>query len=251
MKIEEYLQTLPENLLNGEDIQVSDKMLREIFRFVDMGPDDVFYHLGCGDERGACIAADEFHAAKAVGIDSSADKIRRAQEALGQNDRIQMACYDVREADISDGTVVLYWFADDDVTDSMMEKFEALSPGTRVVTVWGPLPGCLPDSVRFPYVINRVPFRNAGSVQEQVLAVFGVRCVDFVTAWEFAERYTKATGLPDVKNDRFLTIIQTLVIWANAKKLGVACEDEVPESIRTYVKLMKMNFDIDFGHLLE
>lgn len=251
MKIEEYLQTLPEDLLNGEDIQVSDKMLREIFRFVKMGPGDVFYHLGCGNERGVRMAADEFHAAKAAGIDNSEDKIRRAQAALGQNYKIRMECCDVREADISDGTVVLYWFADDEVTDAMMEKFESLSPGTRVVTVWGPLPGCLPDSVRFPYVINRVPFRKAKSIQEQVRAVFGVKCVDFVTAWEFAERYTKATGSPDVKNDRFLTIIQTLVIWANARKLGVACENEIPESINTYVKLMKMNFDIDFGHLLE
>lgn len=251
MKIEEYLQTLPENLLNGEDIQVSDRMLREIFRFVDMGPGDIFYHLGCGNERSACIATDEFQAAKAVGIDNNAEKIRLAQTALGQNDRIQMTCCDVREADISDGTVVLFWFVDDDVTDAMMEKLEVLNPGTKVVTVWGPLPGCLPDSVRFPYVINRVPFRKAGSVQEQVRAVFGVKCVDFVTAWEFAERYTKATGSPDVKNDRFLTIIQTLVIWANAKKIGVACEDKVPESINTYVKLMKMNFNIDFGHLLE
>lgn len=251
MKIEEYLQTLPENLLNGEDIQVSDKMLREMFRFAGMGPEDVFYHLGCGSERSARIATDEFHAARATGIDSNADKIRRGRAALDQNDRIRMECCDVREADISDGTVVLYWFTDDDVTDAMMEKFDALNPGTKVVTVWGPLPGCLPDSVRFPYVINKVPFRRAKSVQEQVRAVFGVKCVDFVTAWEFAERYTKATGSSDVKNDRFLTIIQTLVIWSNAKRLGVACENEVPESINTYVKLMKMNFDIDFGHLLE
>ena len=249
MKIEEYLQTLPENLLSGEDIRVSDRMLREIFRFVDLGPGDVFYHLGCGDARSACIATDEFQAARAVGVDSSAEKIRLAQANLG--DRVQMVCSDVREVDISDATVVLFWFADEDVTDAMMERFGTLSPGTRVVTVWGPLPGCLPDGVRFPYVINRAPFRKAKSVQEQVLAVFGVKCVDFVTAWEFAERYTKATGSPDVKNDRFLTIIQTLVIWTNAKRLGVACGNEVPEPIRTYVKLMKMNFDIDFEHLLE
>ena len=88
-------------------------------------------------------------------------------------------------------------------------------------------------------------------MQEQLLSIFGVKCVDFVTAWEFAERYTKSIGSPEIPNDRFLTIIQTLVIWINAKKLGVACGDEIPEPIDTYIKLMKMNFDIDFEYLLK
>ena len=56
--------------------------------------------------------------------------------------------------------------------------------------------------------------------------------------------------MPEIKNDRFLTIIQTLVIWINAKNLGVACGDEIPESIQTYIKIMKMHFDIDFEYLL-
>ena len=88
-------------------------------------------------------------------------------------------------------------------------------------------------------------------MKEQVLAILGVKCVDFVTAWEFAERYTKAIGNSETKNDRFLTIIQTLTIWINAKNMGVACDKEIPESIKTYIKIMKMNFDIDFEYLLK
>ena len=133
----------------------------------------------------------------------------------------------------------------------MFEKFEKLKPGTKIITIWGPLPNCLPQKVNFPYIINKVPFKKTDSMQEQLLAVFGVKCVDFVTAWEFAERYTKAIGDPEVKNDRFLTIIQTLVIWINAKNLGVACREEIPESIKTYLNIMKMHFDIDFEHLLK
>lgn len=56
-------------------------------------------------------------------------------------------------------------------------------------------------------------------MQEQLLEIFGVKCVSFVTAWEFAERYTKAISTPEIGNDRFLTIIQTLVIWINARNL--------------------------------
>jgi len=132
----------------------------------------------------------------------------------------------------------------------MLKKFENLRSGIKIVTIWGPLPECLPDKVSFPYIMNKTPFRKASSIQEQLLAIFGVKCVDFVTAWEFAERYTKSLGTSEIKNDRFLTIIQTLIIWINAKKLEVACGDEIPESIRTYMNIMKMHFDIDFEHLL-
>ena len=36
MKIEEYLETLPENLLSGEDVQLPEKSFREIFKFVNL-----------------------------------------------------------------------------------------------------------------------------------------------------------------------------------------------------------------------
>ena len=249
MRIDEYLGTLPENLLSGEDVILPEKSLRDIFRFVNLGEDDVFYHLGCGNEKGVEIAANEFHVRRAVGIDSNCEKIEAARRNLGAE--AELRCENVTDSDISDATVILFWFTDEEIISRMTERFERLSPDTRIVTVWGPLPDCIPDKVRFPYIINRVPLARARDMKEQLRAVFGAECVDFVTAWEFAERYTKAIGSPEVKNDRFLTIIQTLVIWINAKKLGVACGEDIPEPIRTYIKLMKMNFDIDFGPMLE
>ena len=98
----------------------------------------------------------------------------------------------------------------------MVKKFNKLKPETKIITIWGPLPNYLPDKVNFPYIINKVLFKKAENLQEQLLSVFGVKCVDFVTAWEFAERYTKSISSSEVKNDRFLTIIQTLIIWINA-----------------------------------
>ncbi|MGD8918587.1 MAG: SAM-dependent methyltransferase, partial [Nitrosopumilaceae archaeon] len=153
--------------------------------------------------------------------------------------------------EFTDATAILFWFTDEQIIKQMIRKFEKLKPGTKIITIWGPLPDCLPDQVNFPYILNKTPFKKAKTLQDQLLAVFGVKCVDFVTAWEFAERYTKALADPQVKNDRFLTIIQTLVIWINAKNLGVACREEIPESIRTYIDIMKMHFDIDFDHLLK
>ena len=49
MKIEEYLSTLPSNILSGEEIQIPPDSIREIFRFAELGENDVFYHLGCGE----------------------------------------------------------------------------------------------------------------------------------------------------------------------------------------------------------
>ena len=252
MKIDEYLETLPENILSGEDVQLSEKSFREIFKFVNLGKDDIFYHLGCVNEKGVEIAINEFKVKKAVGIDNNFEKIQQAKKNL-EKKKIQgeVICKDIIESEISDASVILFWFTDDDIVNEMIKKFEKLKPGIKIITIWGPLPDCLPDKVNFPYIINTSPFKKAQNLQEQVLSIFGVKCVDFVTAWEFAERYTKSIGSTDIQNDRFLTIIQTLMIWINAKKLGVACGEEIPESIQTYIKIMKMNFDIDFEYMLK
>ena len=246
MKIEEYLKSLPQNIISGDDVQLSDKSFREIFNFVDLGTNDIFYHLGCGDGKGVNMAVEEFKVKKGIGIDNNCQKINQAKNISGE-----FFCKDIENSDFSDATVILFWFTDEEIIKHAMEKFKMLKQGTRIITIWGPLPNCLPEKINFPYIINTIPFKKANSLQEQLLAVFGVKCVDFVTAWEFAERYTKAIGDPKVKNDRFLTIIQTLVIWINAKNLGVACREEIPESIKTYIDIMKMHFDIDFEHLLK
>ena len=252
MKIEEFLKSLPDNIISGEDVNLSEKPLREIFRLAELGSDDIFYHLGCGDEKGVSIAMQEFNVKKAVGIDSNCQKIEIAQRNIKERglDGVFL-CKDVKDSEISDATVVLFWFSDEDIIQAMMKKFEVLRPGTKIITIWGPLPECLPHKVKFPYVINKVPLKREADLKEQLLSVFGVKCIDFVTAWEFAERYTKAIASTDVQNDRFLTIIQTLTIWINARNLGVTCGDEVPESIRTYINIMHEHFNIDFNHLLK
>ena len=251
MKIEEYIKSLPENIVSGEDVQLSERSFREIFDFVELGKDDIFYHLGCGDGKGIAIAAEEYKVKRATGIDNNRDKIKQAENYLDEkNLTAKLICKDIQDSDISDATVILFWFTDEKVINVMMKKFEMLKPETKIITIWGPLPECLPEKVKFPYIINQVPFKKANSLQEQVLAIFGVKCIDFVTAWEFAERYTKAIGT-NVENDRFLTIIQMLTIWINAKNLGVTCGDKIPESVKTYINIMKTHFDIDFEYLLK
>ena len=253
MKIEEYLKTLPESILSGEDVQLPDQTFRDIFKFVNLGKDDAFYHLGCGNGAGLLIATEEFGAKKVVGIDNSKEKTSAAEKMLvakGKTD-VKIICNDVINTKIDDATVILFWFTDENVLEKMMEKFSTLKHGTKIITIWGPLPGCLPHLVDFPYIINQVPFKKTDDLKDQLLAIFDVKCVDFVTAWEFAERYTNAVGRDNPENDRFLTILQSLVIWINAKNLGVACDDKIPESIATYISILKNYFNIEIGHLLK
>jgi hypothetical protein len=252
LKFEEYLETLPKNLLSGEDVQLSEKSLREIFKFSNLGNNDIFFHLGCNNEKAIEIAINEFKVKKSIGIDSNLEKIQNAQKNIEEkNINATVIHQNIEESDISDATVILFWFTDENIINKMIKKFERLKPETKIITIWGPLPNCLPNKVNFPYIINKVPFKKAENLQAQLLAVFGVKCIDFVTAWEFAERYTKSISGSEVKNDRFLTIIQTLIIWINAKELGVVCTKEIPESIKTYISIMKMHFDIDFEYLLK
>ena len=252
MNIDEYLQKLPRNILDGEDANLSEKSYKTIFNLVNLKPNDIFYHLGSGDGLGVKIAKRDYNVKKSIGIDYNMEKISFSEkEASSQNILTEFRHQDILDADISDATVILFWFTDEEIIKKMKVKFSNLKEGIRIITIWGPLPETIPDKVDFPYIINKTPFKKANNIQEQLLSIFKVKCVDFVTAWEFAERYTKALGTPDIKNDRFLTIIQTLTIWINAKKLGVTCGEGIPESISTYIKLMKMNFDIDFEPLLK
>lgn len=249
MRIEEYLNSLPKEIITGEDIQLPKRSFKQIFDLSEMGKNDIFYHLGCGDSTGLEIAINEYHVKKAVGIDIDRKKIEFAEKK--KSDKMQFICQDIIESDLSEATIVLFWFTDEVIIEKMFKKFECLKPGTKIITIWGPLPDCLPEKVDFPFVVNQVPFRKANSLQEQILAVFGVKCIDFVTAWEYAERYTKAIELAGSGNDRFLTILQAVTIWINARNLGVSCTQEIPESIKTYIGILKTYFNIEVEHLLK
>jgi SAM-dependent methyltransferase len=252
VKIEDYLASLPQSIISGQDVQLPDNAFREIFRFVQLNKDDMFYHLGCGNGRGIAIALEEFCVKKAVGIDNDKEKISFAKKLLEEKKILNgiLQCQDILESDISDATIILFWFSDQNIIEKMMPKFSNLKEGCRIITIWGPLPSTIPDRVDFPYILNMVPFKKASSLQEQLLSVFGTDCIDFVVAWEFAERYTRAIGSPEAGNDRFLTILQSLVIWINAKNLGVACGHEIPVPIKNYISLLRTYFNIDVEYLL-
>jgi len=253
MKIEDYLTTLPESILSGEDVQLPKQAFREIFKFANLRNGDVFYHLGCGDGTGLVIAKEEFNAEKIIGIDISKEKTDAASKLVKEKNHsnIKIINEDIVNSHFDDADVILFWFVNDSIIEKIIPKFSKLKQGVRIITIWGPLTGCLPEKVKFPYIMNKVPFSKAKDLKEQLLAIFDVKCIDFVTSWEFAERYTKAIGRDNPENDRFLTIIQSLIIWINAKNLGVSCENDMPEPIKNYISILKKFFNIEIEHLLK
>ena len=82
MKLEEYLETLPKGIMSGEDVELPENSLRDIFNFVGLNESDVFYHLGCGGGKGISIAAKEFNVKKSVGIDINNEKITQAKNSI-------------------------------------------------------------------------------------------------------------------------------------------------------------------------
>lgn len=249
MKIEEYISSLPDSIITGEQIQLLDDSIRDIFKLADLGKNDIFYHLGCGTGNSIKIALEEFGVKKAVGIDSDIDKILQTEQ-VAKLENSEFRCQDILESDLSDASVILFWFSDTRIIESMLDKFMKLE-NCKIITIFDPLPGFLPDKVDFPYLMFQTPLRQAKNLKEQLIAIFETECIDFSTAWEHAERYTKAIGSPDAGNDRFLTILQTLLIWINAKNLGLSCTDEIPAPIKSYMEIMQNFFNIEVRHLIK
>jgi len=253
VKIEEYIETLPKSIISGEDVHLHEHALMEILNFADITSKDVFYHLGCGDAKGIILALKEFGVKKAVGIDMNENKIIEAKKTLKDKkfENCYLRCEDILNSDISDATVILFWFSDSEIIDAMTKKFSLLKNGCKIITLWDSLPGYLPNKVDFPYILNISPFKKAKDLKEHVLSIFGTNCIDFVTAWEFAERYTKAIGTKNPENTRFLTIMQSVIIWINAKNLGITCTKDIPAPIQNYISILRTHFGIEVEHLLK
>ena len=57
---------------------------------------------------------------------------------------------DIVDVNIDDADVILFWFTDENILEKMMPtNFLLLKHGTKIITIWGPLPECLPHMVRF------------------------------------------------------------------------------------------------------
>ena len=252
MELGDFLSSLPQSVLKGERVSLTDNVIRKIFNFAKLKKGDIFCHLGCGEGNTVAIAAKEFGVKKSIGIEidkSIADNARRHIAGL-KNAYIINA--DIRKADISEATVLLFWFSDSTLVDTLTKRFKKeLRNGARVITIWAPLTMTLPYKVEFPFFVNKKPFKRARSIQQQIRSIYGTNCIDFTASWLLAERYIDALEVTPSEYRRFVNILQSMVIWINAWNMGVACEDEIPPPVQTYLGILKTFFNIDMSSMIE
>jgi trans-aconitate methyltransferase len=251
LELGDFLSSLPQSVIRGDAVSLSDNVVRKIFNFAKLKKSDIFYHLGCGEGNAVAIAAKEFGIKKSVGIEIDKSIADKASKCIASIKNAYIKNADIRKADISEATVLLFWFSDLDLVDAMIERFKKeLSDGARVITIWAPLDMTLPDKVEFPFFINKKPFKRARSIQRQIKAIYGTECIDFTAAWLLAERYIDALEVTPGEYRRFVNMLQSMVIWINAWNMRVACEDEIPPPVQTYIGILKTFFNIDLSGMI-
>jgi trans-aconitate methyltransferase len=251
LELDEFLSSLPQSVLTGEAVSLPDSVVRKILKFAKLKHSDVFYHLGCGDGNAVAIAAKEFRVKKSVGIDIDKATTAKAQKQIAGIKKAEIVNADICNAKISDATILLFWFNDQKMIDAMMKRFKKLKTGARVITIWAPLGMTLPDRIDFPFFVSKKPFKRAKSIRQQIRAIYHSDCIDFTAAWLLAERYIDALEVVPGEYRRFVNMLQGMVIWINAWNMGVACEDEVPPPVQTYVGILKTFFSIDLTHMIK
>ena len=251
MELGDFLSSLPQSVLSGESVSLTDNVIRKILVFAKLKKSDIFCHLGCGEGNAVAIAAKEFGVKKSVGIEIDKSLADKAVKNIAGIKNAYIINADIRKAEISDATILLFWFSDSDFVDALTKRFsKELKDGSRVITIWAPLGMTLPDKVVFPFFVNKKPFRHAKSIQQQIKSIYGTDCIDFTASWLLAQKYIDALEVTPNEYRRFVNILQSMVIWINAWNMNVACEDEVPPPVQTYIGILKTFFNIDMSSMI-
>ena len=245
MNIAEFMSTLPKNVVSGEEIALPEQAVEKMFSLAGLKKTDVFMHLGCGQGEAVAMAAKR-GVKKSVGIEIDSKTAEAAMRKVAKLKNAEIITGDIRQADLSSATVILFWFSDPETVEAMVKKFrKELKKGARMITIWSPPGMMLPQKVDFPFLVCKKPFKYATSIRQQIKAVYGNKCIDFTAAWLLAERYIDALGVVQSEYRRFVNMLQSMVIWINAWNMGVTCEDGVPPPVTAYLGILREFFGID------
>jgi hypothetical protein len=253
LNIEEFIATLPANVIAGDQITIPDDFIRRMFTLCNLGSSDTFYHLGIGNNISTLrIAVEEFNVKKAIGVDVDSSVMDSNIFVTKTLDNVHLVTEDMLGIPLNDATVVFSWFIDESINELLVKKFQSeLKNHAQIISVWSPPSLFLPDKVDFPITICKKPFRLGKSIKDQLRVIYSSDCIDFTASWNLADKYIKAFGNVDKSYYRFLNMLHSLIIWFNAREIGVACEDEVPPPVKSYVEILRYFFNIDMGEFIE
>lgn len=252
LRIDEFFSTLPSNIITGDRVTIPDDFIRRMFMLTNLNENDVFYHLGIGNNPSSLIIAkNEFGVKKAVGIDIDPIILDEISSKTSSINDIFLVVGDATKYPLADATVIFSWFTDERINTILVNKFESeLSHGSRILSIWSPPALYLPDKIDFPILLCEKPFKIGNKIEDQLKSIYKSDCIDFTASWNLADKYIKSFGTVDSVYYRFLLILHSLIIWFNARDLGIACEENIPPPVKSYVEIMKYFFNIDLSEFL-
>lgn len=131
-------------------VPTPEAVVRKMLEIAKVGPEDVVYDLGCGDGRIVILAAKEFKAKKAVGIEINDERIKEALENVKKNGvegKVVIEKGNFFDVDLSEATVITMFLLTN-VNEMLKPKLEKeLKPGTRVVSHEFEIRGWTPKEV--------------------------------------------------------------------------------------------------------
>lgn len=223
-----------------------DSAIRKIFALAQLKSSDIFYDLGCGNSNAIMLAANEFGVKKSIGI----ERRKKVNTKIGQKiNKIKNASLfktDLSKVSLSNADVILFWYRNERFLRTVLKKFELeLKKGTRVISIWSPPGLALPDKIDFPFFVSYAPLKYAANIQAQFKVVYGQDCIDFTGSWLLSEKYIDAIEVVPNQYKRFVTILSCMIIWINAWNMGLACEEEIPPPVKSYLGILRTFFSID------
>jgi len=252
MNISEFISTLPTSVVKGDNVSLPDGVIRRMFKLARLSKKDIFYDLGCGNSNAVYIASTEYKVKKAIGVEKRKKLVANLLEKTRSLRNAKVIIDDIRSVDISNGNVFLFWFHDEKMIKQMMQKFSTeLKEGSRIITVWSPPDLVIPNKSDFPFFVSRTPFKYAKSLEDQIKAIHGQKCLDFTASWVLGDKYLESLGVVPDQYKRFLNILYAMIIWINAWNMKVSCEDEIPPPVESYIGILQTFFNIDLKSLVE
>jgi predicted RNA methylase len=251
LKIDEFLSNLPSEVISGSDITIADTVFRNIFKFAKLSFDDIFYYIGFGNNiHSLKIAKEEFGVKKVIGIEQNDKLLQNAKNQTKNIQGIDIIKKPIEELDISQATVLFFWFNDVGLIDKLRLKIEKeMKIGSRIVTLLSPPGLMLPSVVDFPFIMCIKPFIYASELKQQIKSIYGNSCLDFTASWQLSENYIKKLETP-TRYSRFINILLSMTIWINAWNNGVSCEKDIPPPVESYIGILNTFFNIDLKDMI-
>ncbi|MFB5598685.1 MAG: hypothetical protein ACE5SW_00460 [Nitrososphaeraceae archaeon] len=245
MNINEFISTLPSEIVLGKELNISSNVFRKLFVFGGLSREDIFYYLNFGNNYNALsIAKKEFNVKEVYGI-------YNIEESSGKQDKdikkigINILNKRISDIDLSNATVIFCWVSDINHSRDLIIKFEEeLKKNARILTLFSPLGSILPVKVSFPFILSKKPFHYATDIKEQIKKIYGKECIDFTSSWLLSEKYVKEMEI-DPKYSRFTIMLMSMILWINAWNLKITCEEIIPPPVESYQGILRTFFNID------